>query len=101
MQEPPDHPSLVKEEDSGLSIRRVFLGLGGKPADPNALEQGKLYHVQWTIRTARAVENLVIADLLARMTPTDQELKLGVFTALVGAPLFAMIAWRAAREWRL
>jgi len=24
-----------------------------------------------------------------------------VFTALVGAPLFALIAWRAAREWRL
>ena len=44
---------------------------------------------------------LVVADLLARMTPTDQELKLGVFTALVGAPLFALIAWRAAREWRL
>lgn len=44
---------------------------------------------------------LVVADLLARMTPTDQELKLGVVTALVGAPLFALIAWRAAREWRL
>lgn len=44
---------------------------------------------------------LTAADLLARMTPTDQELKLGVFTALVGAPLFALIAWRAAREWRL
>lgn len=44
---------------------------------------------------------LVAADLLARLTPTDQELKLGVFTALVGAPLFALIAWRAAREWRL
>lgn len=44
---------------------------------------------------------LVVADLLARMTPTDQELKLGVFTALVGAPLFALIAWRAARQWRL
>lgn len=44
---------------------------------------------------------LVIADLLARLTPTDQELKLGVFTALVGAPLFALIAWRAAKEWRL
>lgn len=44
---------------------------------------------------------LVLADLLARMLPTDQELKLGVFTALVGAPLFALIAWRAAREWRL
>lgn len=44
---------------------------------------------------------LGLADLLTRMTPTDQELKLGVFTALVGAPLFALIAWRAAREWRL
>ncbi|MBB5745839.1 FecCD family ABC transporter permease [Brevundimonas variabilis] len=44
---------------------------------------------------------LVVADLLARITPTDQELKLGVFTALIGAPLFALIAWRAAREWRL
>jgi iron complex transport system permease protein len=43
---------------------------------------------------------LVAADLLARITPTDQELKLGVFTALIGAPLFALIAWRAAREWR-
>jgi iron complex transport system permease protein len=44
---------------------------------------------------------LVSADLAARLMPTDQELKLGVFTALVGAPLFALIAWRAAREWRL
>lgn len=44
---------------------------------------------------------LIVADLLARMTPTDQELKLGVFTALIGAPLFALIAWRAAREWRV
>ena len=44
---------------------------------------------------------LVLADLLARLVPTDQELKLGVFTALVGAPLFALIAWRAARELRL
>ncbi|MBL0947135.1 iron ABC transporter permease [Brevundimonas sp.] len=44
---------------------------------------------------------LVIADLMTRITPTDQELKLGVFTALVGAPLFALIAWRAARAWRV
>lgn len=43
---------------------------------------------------------LVMADLLARLIPTDQELKLGVLTALVGAPLFALIGWRAAREWR-
>ncbi|MDR3507736.1 MAG: iron ABC transporter permease [Caulobacteraceae bacterium] len=43
---------------------------------------------------------LVAADLAARMAPTDVELKLGVVTALFGAPLFAVIAWRAARSWR-
>jgi len=43
---------------------------------------------------------LVLADLVARLIPTDQELKLGVLTALIGAPLFALIAWRAARSWR-
>lgn len=43
---------------------------------------------------------LVAADLAGRLIPTDQELKLGVVTALFGAPLFALIAWRAARSWR-
>lgn len=43
---------------------------------------------------------LTLADLAARVIPTDEELKLGVVTALVGAPLFALVAWRAARSWR-
>ncbi|MFD3264255.1 FecCD family ABC transporter permease [Phenylobacterium ferrooxidans] len=43
---------------------------------------------------------LAAADIAARLIPTDQELKLGVVTALFGAPLFALIAWRAARSWR-
>ena len=43
---------------------------------------------------------LVLADLAARMIPTAEPLKLGVMTALVGAPVFALIAWRAARSWR-
>lgn len=43
---------------------------------------------------------LVSADLASRLMPTEQELKLGVVTALFGAPLFALIAWRAARSWR-
>lgn len=67
-------------------VRRAVRGDPGRLLLPSALAGGLM---------------LVVADLLARMTPTDQELKLGVFTALVGAPLFAMIAWRAAREWRL
>jgi iron complex transport system permease protein len=43
---------------------------------------------------------LILADLAARLIPTDVELKLGVVTALFGAPLFALIAYRAARSWR-
>ncbi len=43
---------------------------------------------------------LIAADIIARVVPTDLELKLGVVTALFGAPLFALIAWRAARSWR-
>lgn len=43
---------------------------------------------------------LTLADLLARVIPSAEELRLGVVTALFGAPLFAFIAWRAARSWR-
>lgn len=43
---------------------------------------------------------LTAADLLSRVLPSEQELKLGVVTALVGAPLFALVAWRASRSWR-
>jgi iron complex transport system permease protein len=43
---------------------------------------------------------MVAADLVGRMLPTEVELKLGVVTALFGAPLFALIAARAARSWR-
>ena len=67
-------------------VRTLVKGDPGRVLLPSALMGGLM---------------LVVADLMARMTPTDQELKLGVFTALVGAPLFALIAWRAAREWRL
>jgi len=66
-------------------VRAAVRGDPGRLLVPSALAGGLI---------------LVLADLLARVTPTDQELKLGVFTALVGAPLFGLIAWRAAREWR-
>lgn len=43
---------------------------------------------------------LTLADLVARVIPSAEELRLGVVTALFGAPVFALIAWRAARSWR-
>jgi iron complex transport system permease protein len=40
---------------------------------------------------------LVVADLLVRLLPTQQELRLGVAAALIGGPAFALIA---VRLWR-
>jgi iron complex transport system permease protein len=42
---------------------------------------------------------VLIADALTRMIPATGELRLGVVTSLVGAPLFALLAWRSARSW--
>jgi len=67
-------------------VRRLVRADPGRILLPSALAGGLM---------------LTLADILVRITPTDQEVKLGVFTALVGAPLFALIAWRAAREWQL
>jgi iron complex transport system permease protein len=53
----------------------------------------------WPSALAGAVL-LTLADLAARVIPTAEELRLGVVTALFGAPVFALIAWRAARSWR-
>lgn len=39
---------------------------------------------------------LSLADLLVRVLPTDSELKLGVAAALIGGPVFALIAARLA-----
>jgi iron complex transport system permease protein len=40
------------------------------------------------------------ADVVSRLVPSDQPLKLGVIAALFGAPLFGLAAWRTVRSWR-
>jgi hypothetical protein len=59
----------------------------------------KPFHARFDIPFDEA-KSLAAADLAARVIPTEQELKLGVVTALFGAPVFALLAWRAARSWR-
>ena len=39
------------------------------------------------------------ADIITRLIPLDQPLRLGVLTSLVGAPVFAVIARSVARSW--
>jgi len=88
-------------EGAAVAVAGVigFVGLAA-PHLVRAAVRGDPGRLLWPSALAGGLM-LVLADLAARLMPTDQELKLGVFTALVGAPLFALIAWRAAREWRL
>ena len=74
-----------------VGLAAPHLVRGGADGDPG--------RTLWPSALAGAVL-LVLADLASRVIPTEVELKLGVVTALFGAPLFALIAWRAARSWR-
>lgn len=40
-----------------------------------------------------------IADILVRLLPPERELKLGVLTALVGAPFFVWLVWKERQRW--
>ena len=39
------------------------------------------------------------ADILVRLLPPERELKLGVLTALVGAPFFVWLVWKERHRW--
>ena len=39
------------------------------------------------------------ADILVRVLPPERELKLGVLTALVGAPFFIWLVWKERQRW--
>ncbi|PHS71699.1 MAG: ABC transporter permease [Cycloclasticus sp.] len=42
---------------------------------------------------------LLAADMTVRLLPTQQELKIGVLTALLGAPFFLHLILKSKREW--
>ncbi len=40
-----------------------------------------------------------VADILVRLLPPERELKLGVLTALAGAPFFIWLVWKERQRW--
>lgn len=40
-----------------------------------------------------------VADIVVRTLPPERELKLGVLTALLGAPLFIWLVWKERKRW--
>jgi iron complex transport system permease protein len=52
------------------------------------------------IPSALAGGSLVcLADIFVRMMPPGREIKLGVLTSLIGAPVFIWLVWRERRQW--
>lgn len=52
------------------------------------------------IPAALAGASLVcLADMAVRLLPPGRELKLGVLTALIGAPLFIWLVWKERKQW--
>jgi len=42
---------------------------------------------------------VLVADMLVRQLPPERELKLGVLTALIGAPFFVWLVWKERQRW--
>ena len=86
---------------AGLSVAVAgiigFVGLAA-PHLVRALGIRDPYRLVWPSALAGGLMVLA-ADGLLRILPGTGELRLGVLTSLVGAPLFAIIAWRSARSW--
>lgn len=40
-----------------------------------------------------------VADIIVRTLPAGRELKLGVLTSLIGAPLFIWLVWKERKQW--
>jgi iron complex transport system permease protein len=72
----------------GLVAPHIVRGFGLK--DPA--------HLLWPSALVGSVL-VVLADLLVRLIPASGDVRLGVLTALIGAPLFAFIANQSAKSW--
>lgn len=54
----------VKEEDTGISVRRLITTTAGEVVDPDALQQGELYHIILRVTSPHRLENGLITCLL-------------------------------------
>ncbi|ESQ76288.1 iron ABC transporter permease [Asticcacaulis sp. AC402] len=74
-----------------------FVGLAS-PHLVRALGIKDPYRLIWPSTLAGGLM-VLIADGCVRLIPASGELRLGVLTSLIGAPLFAILAYRSARSW--
>ena len=72
----------------GLAAPHLVRGLGLR--DP--------YTLIWPSGLAGGLM-VLMADAIVRVLPASTDIRLGVLTSLIGAPLFVLLAWKSARQW--
>lgn len=86
---------------AGLSVAVAgvigFVGLAA-PHFVRALGIKDPYRLLWPSAFAGGFM-VLMADGLIRILPASTDIRLGVLTALIGAPLFALLAFKSARSW--
>lgn len=86
---------------SGLAVAVAgvigFVGLAA-PHFVRAMGVKDPFRLIWPSALAGGVM-VLIADGAVRLLPASGDIRLGVLTSLIGAPLFAVIAWKSARSW--
>jgi iron complex transport system permease protein len=68
---------------------------------PHLLRPWVRYRPDHLLLPAALLGGMIVcwADMLVRMLPPQRELKLGVITALLGAPFFIWLVWKERRRW--
>ncbi len=86
---------------AGLSVAVAgvigFVGLAA-PHFVRALGIKDPYRLIWPSALTGALM-VLLADGLIRLLPSSGELRLGVLTSLIGAPIFAVLAYKSAKSW--
>jgi len=86
---------------AGLSVAVAgvigFVGLAA-PHFVRALGVKDPYRLIWPSTLTGGIL-VLLADGLVRALPPTADVRLGVLTSLIGAPLFAVLAYRSARSW--
>jgi iron complex transport system permease protein len=91
-----DHPWRRRVHRRRGGCRRHYRLRRRRRAAPCARSAATIPRACWLAERIAGGALLVCADIIVRMLPTDTELKLGVAAALIGGPVFALIAARLA-----
>ncbi|MDR2881598.1 MAG: iron ABC transporter permease [Azoarcus sp.] len=74
-----------------------FVGLIA-PHLARPLAKNRPDHLLWPAAAIGAML-VLLADIVVRLMPPGREIRLGVLTAFIGAPIFIRLIWKERREW--